>query len=152
MGSSKEGLFASLLGMPATSEKKPGTAVKHSKARLVRGVCIYCTKQDDGKPKHVTGYPIKEDYVISAIRWIKRKTKTEQGNRLVVCEKHAEEHQKKRGGFERSLIIYGGIGAFLMLILLVMSLSLGSFLAGLLLLIFLLATAHMRYVPKAEGI
>lgn len=136
--------------------KMRGQEAVHRRARnvrLVKGVCIHCTRENaDVKPKLVMGYPIADDYVISAIRWLKRKTRTEQGNRLVVCEEHAEEHRKKRGNFERSLIIYGGIGIFLMMVLLVMSLSPGSFVAGTLLLIFLLATAHMRYVPKAEGI
>jgi len=120
--------------------------------RMVKGVCIYCGAEKNSKPQLVQGYPIKEDYVINAIRWIKRKTKTEQGNRLVVCKKHAEEHRKKRADFERRLIMYGGLGVIVMLILLALTLSIGSFVAGLLLLLFFLLMAHIKYVPKAEGI
>ncbi len=133
-------------------KEEGGHAKKRHTAHMVRGVCIHCNKEGDGKPKLTQGYPIKDDYVIGIIRWLKRKTRTEQKNRLVVCEKHADEHEKKRGGFERSLIIYGGIGIFLLVILLLLNLSFGSLIAGLLLLLFLVVTAHIKYVPKAEGI
>ncbi|MEM3364410.1 MAG: hypothetical protein QXS93_02785 [Candidatus Micrarchaeia archaeon] len=150
MAKEQKGILASFLGSGKSESKRKQQ--RHNKAHMARGVCIYCDKAEDTKPKFVSGYPIKEDYVIAAIRWVKRKTHTEQGNPLVVCEKHIEEHLKKRGGFERSLIIYGGIGIFMTMLLLVMNLSIGSLVAGLLFLIFLLAIAHMRYVPKTEGI
>lgn len=113
------------------------------KETLSKGVCVECGK-------NAKGYPIEDDYVINGIRWIKRKLGVEKGNKLIVCNDCFEEYKKKRNSFERSLIIYSGIGVVLGIILLVINLSIGAFISALILILFLLVLAHLKYAPKVR--
>ncbi|MGC8923590.1 MAG: hypothetical protein ACP5H8_02555 [Candidatus Micrarchaeia archaeon] len=108
-------------------------------------VCIMCTQRTHGQR-------VEEDYVISAIRWVKKRLNAEKGNTLVVCDKCMDSYKKRRGEFERSLLMYGGAGIVIMIILILLNLSLSSFLAGILLLIFMLILAHIKYVPRLREV
>ncbi|MEM0438015.1 MAG: hypothetical protein QXU54_01815 [Candidatus Micrarchaeia archaeon] len=118
---------------------------KHLRGASKNSVCILCEKLG------ARGRAVKEDYLIAAIRAVKRLFKMEAGNKLVVCDECYPAYSKKRGEFEKGLLIYGIIGMAIMLLLLIMSFSLGSLISGLLMLLFLLILAHIKYTPKVEG-
>lgn len=120
-------------------------SAKKNAGELVRGVCISCTKP--GK-----GYAVIDDYVIESIRWIKKKAGIEKRNKLIICSDCSEKHKKKRKSFERSLILYGGIGVVIAIILLAVNFSLSSFFAGLLFILFLVVLAHLKYAPRVKGL
>lgn len=119
--------------------------IKGKGKQLKSSVCVMCEKRG------VRGKVVKDDYVINAIRAVKRLFKMEAGNTLVVCNDCYPAYTKKRGEFEKSLLIYGAVGIAIMLLLLIMSFSLGSLISGLLMLVFLLILAHIKYTPKVEG-
>ncbi len=114
-----------------------------SRKKLAKGVCIEC-----GKPGK--GHAVLDDYVIDGIRWVKRKLNIEKKNALIVCEECFEKYEKRRKSFERSLIIYSGVGVLLGVLLLVINPSLGSLLSASILLLFLLILAHLKYAPKVK--
>ena len=112
-------------------------------AGMAAGVCIVCS----GK---LRGHPIVDDYLIKAIRYIKRRLNIEQGNRLVVCEGCIVQHRKKRADFERGLLMYSALGLILAVLLLFFNFSLGSLATGMMILLMFIILAHVKYAPKVN--
>ena len=114
-------------------------------------VCIY-----DGE-KVRKGYKIKEDFIIRLIKRLKQRFGSYKGNTLVVCEKHIEEHRKRRKRFEKNMGLLGGVFALLgllYLISLISNFSLGKLVSftifiAILGLIFILLFI-LSYVPSVE--
>ncbi len=137
--------MASLFGRQAET-KTAGNGGKRQQGHrrhkgTVSGVCIRCLK-------HTRGYAVADDYVIKTIRWVKHKAGVDKGNTLIVCEACLPEHKKKRGEFERSLIIYGGAGVLIAIALVVLNFSISSLLTGLILMLFFLILSHLKYTPR----
>jgi hypothetical protein len=114
-------------------------------------VCIIHQKESDG-------IPVKDDFVLKAIRGVKKAFRVSTGNQLVVCKAHVEEAKKRRAKFERSLITSAGIGALFGMVMLVVSIlsqrSIWDILRGILLLVFLVvvmaALSLYQYFPSIE--
>ena len=114
-------------------------------------VCIIHQKESDG-------IPVRDDFVLKAIRGVKKAFSISTGNQLVVCKAHIEEAKKRRAKFERSLMTSAGIGALFGLVMLVVSIlsqrSIFDILRSILLLIFLVivmsALSLYQYFPAIE--
>jgi hypothetical protein len=65
------------------------------------------------------GYPVREDYVIDAIRKVKSALGVAKNNTLVVCQGCADLRKQKREKFEQRFVQYGAVAviAFLLLVL-----------------------------------
>lgn len=106
-------------------------------------VCIICGKER-------VGIPVKNDYIIEAIRWIKTNiTKNEKNNRLVVCKECYPKYKKERDRFISRFAIYVGLGVVFVIT--------GSLIGGfgallytlpVLLLLFLLSL--LNYMPALD--
>lgn len=108
--------------------------------------CIIC-----GEKK--SGLPVKEDFVIGAIRWFKRNvTKNEKGYRLVVCKDCYKEYHKSRAVFERRQIAYLALGVIFTAVLFFASgLNVFTIPFGLALTLFLyLLLLAGRYTPALD--
>jgi hypothetical protein len=109
---------------------------------MAKTVCIICGKEKNG-------LPVKDDYVIRALRWIKTYvTKNSKNYNLVVCKEDFLAYKKKRDSFERKLIIYGAIGIIFTIAIFIGSAGRPSaILVGLVITLGLLALAHVNYMP-----
>jgi len=115
-------------------------------------ICIIHQKESDG-------IPVRDDFVLKAIRSVKKAFRVSTGNQLVVCKAHIEEAKKRRAKFEKSLVTSAGIGALFGLIMLVISImsqrSIFDILRSILLLVFLVivmaALSLYQYFPSIEG-
>ena len=108
-------------------------------------MCIIC-----GKEK--TGLPVKDDYILQSIRWIKTNiTHNVKNYKLVVCKDDFLAYQKKRDGFERKEIIYGAVGiVFLIALVITSEGNIGAVFVGLGVTLGLLALSHVSYIPAVE--
>lgn len=106
--------------------------------------CIICSKEN------VQGIPVIEDKIIEVLRTIKSKLGIVKGYKLIVCKDCEKEYEKRRKTFERNLLLYGGLGVVIMIFLMFLNFSIGSFLSGLLLFFVLIILALLKYVPKIE--
>lgn len=117
---------------------------------LMATKCIVCEKDK-------TGTPVSDDVIIGTIRKVKRTLRVAQENRLVVCKDCLEEHKKRRAKFEAKVIRYGGFGAIVTVIFLIISQRLVSLLAGLFVIFVMLFLTLNDYwptlavEPKAEA-
>jgi len=135
--------------MKKAKKEKGKKEKEENKAQKV--VCIICNKEKSGTP-------IKEDIVIRTIRRIKEALRISTGNKLVVCNEHIEEAKKRREKFEKSILTYGGIGAVLGIILVILAIfsqkSIVAILQTIVLLIFLVlvmaALSLYQYFPAIE--
>lgn len=104
--------------------------------------CIICGKQK-------TGIPVENDYVLDMLKWFKRNvTKNEQKNRLVVCKEDYAAYKKSRDRYIFRTALYLTIGGLFLILGLVISFSLATFLTGAGLLIFLYLLSLLNYTPK----
>jgi len=116
---------------------------------MINGKCIVC-EADKG------GFPITDDAVIASIRAVKKKLNMAKGNTLVVCNSCVEPYKKKRSDFEKALVQYGLLGAFLLLLLVAVPLFIGgnfnfaTVATALLLALLIFAFSIFRYYPAAD--
>ena len=88
-----------------TNKAKSKSNQREEKELRGKDVCIV-----DGK-EIKRGYKVKDDFVIRAIRKLKKRFGMLRNNRLYVCEEHLEEYKKKRRNYERmAMIVLGLIG------------------------------------------
>ncbi len=110
-----------------------------------KSVCIICGKEKEG-------LEVQDDYVIKAIRWLKRNvTKNEKGNRLVVCRDCYPKYREMRKNYEKRLRQNIALGVIFLVLLLIFSQNkLYAFLVGggILLLLYLLTL--LNYVPQLK--
>lgn len=109
--------------------------------------CIICAKE---VPR---GKMVQDDWVITAIRAVKRKLGIARNNTLVVCEGCMEEYKKKRSAYEKRLIQHIVIGAVVLIIFILLPLFAGGFslwsvLLGLLFAAGVLALSAFNHCPK----
>ncbi len=115
-------------------------------------VCLICEKNKSGKK-------LEEGVIINSIRKIKRMFGIAKENKLVVCDMCMEEYQKRRKGFEKTILLWGALGAILGLLLIIPSILIGdlfgilrSIILAIILIVVLLALVGIvRYIPKLEG-
>ncbi len=105
--------------------------------------CIVC-----GKTK--AGTPVSEDIIIQIIRKIKQAFNVAKNNNLVVCSSCISEHKKKRAEFEKKLVRYGGFGAIIALLFLILSFSLKAILGGLFIFLLMLSFTLTSYYPAIK--
>ncbi|MDE1856607.1 MAG: hypothetical protein KGH98_00820 [Candidatus Micrarchaeota archaeon] len=108
--------------------------------------CIICGEKRNG-------LPVKEDFVIGAIRWFKRNvTRNERGYRLVVCKDCYKEYHKSRAVFERRQMAYIALGVIFTAVLFFASgLNVVTIPFGIALTLFLYALLLAgRYMPAVE--
>lgn len=109
---------------------------------MPKSYCIMCGKER-------AGIPVRGDYVLGAVRWVKRNvTKDEQGNRIVVCRECYPEYRKRRGSFESRQRLYLALGVVFTAASLVMSPRATTLLVSLLVLAMLFLFSLMSYTPK----
>lgn len=107
-------------------------------------VCIICGKE---KP----GIPVKEDWVLRAIRWFKTNvTRDAKENTLVVCKEDWTTYKKARKKFTTRRAIYIALGVLFVILGNIVSLSVATFLltVGVLLLFYFLSL--FNYTPDVE--
>ena len=110
-----------------------------------KDVCIICMQNK-------RGYKVIDDPVLSTIRRIKRALRIAKENRLYVCKKCYQEHKKRRGDFEKTVIIYGGLGAIIAMVLLLVNFSLNALVVGILIILFLLFLSLFKYHPAVKEV
>jgi predicted nucleic acid-binding Zn ribbon protein len=104
--------------------------------------CIICGKK---KP----GIPVKNDYVLDAIRWFKTNvTKNAQNNKLVVCKEDYSVYKKNRDRYVSRQIIYLVIGILFTILGLFLTFSISTLLVGLGIVAFLYLMSLLNYTPK----
>lgn len=116
---------------------------------MISGKCIVCETDK-------SGFPVIDDGVIKTIRAAKKRLKMAKGNTLIVCPACIDTYQKKRSDFEQSLVRYGLLGAFLLLLLVVVPLFIGgnfnlsTIVMAVLLALLIFAFSIFRYYPAAD--
>ena len=107
--------------------------------------CIICGKS-------LAGLEVRNDYVISSIRWFKRNvTRNEKGYRLVVCKEDFQKYYKQRKSFERKRGLYVGLGiVFAAALFLLSSFNLYSLAYGLGIIAFLYLLSLVSYIPALD--
>ncbi|MGC8687201.1 MAG: hypothetical protein ACP5RM_00685 [Candidatus Micrarchaeia archaeon] len=108
--------------------------------------CIICGQE---KP----GIEIKEDYMVSLIRWFKRNvTKNEKGYHLVVCRECYVKYKKQYDSYVRKEIAYVTIGVVFAALMIVMgSANLVSAVAfGIAIIVFMYLLAQLSYMPALK--
>lgn len=114
-------------------------------------VCVVCQKEKAGRP-------VREDIILKSIRRAKEFAKISTGNELVVCPDDYEEAKKRRQRFEKSLLTFGGIGAVLGIILVLIAIFqgrdilsiIGSLIFVVLLVAIMAALSLYQYFPAFE--
>ena len=108
--------------------------------------CIICGKR-------IAGLEVRDDHILSSIRWFKRNvTRNEKGFRLVVCKDDFPKYYKQRKSFERKRSLYLGLGIVFAIALFVMSsFNLYSLLYGLGIVVFLYLLSLVSYMPALEA-
>ncbi|OIO21804.1 hypothetical protein COV61_01560 [Candidatus Micrarchaeota archaeon CG11_big_fil_rev_8_21_14_0_20_47_5] len=119
---------------------------------MQRGICIISETETEG-------YPIKEDFVISSLRKLKRIFGIARNNTLVVGRDSLEEYKKRRSKFEKTFVQYAAIAIILVLAIVVLPLllgapfSIGSVLMSMVIGALIIAFSLTSYLPAiyAEG-
>ena len=108
--------------------------------------CIICGKR-------IAGLEVRNDYILSSIRWFKRNvTRNEKGFRLVVCKEDFPKYYKQRKSFERKRSLYVGLGiVFAAALFILSSFNLYSLLYGLGIVVFLYLLSLVSYMPALEA-
>ncbi len=124
-------------------ELAKGSTKKAVENPRLNTVCLICHR-------HIAGVRIADDPVIRTIRRVKKSAGLSTGNIIVICSDDTQKYQAKRAGFEKALLQYGAAGLIILVVLTLLSQSVGGFIAGLLLGLFVLGMALLRYVPALE--
>ena len=109
-------------------------------------VCIMCGKEKEG-------LNVKEDHVITAMRWVKRNiTKNPKNYHMVVCKDDFLAYKKKRDSFERKRAAYVIIGVLFTLLLLAFANGrfLGAIFYGVGIIIFMYLLSLLSYMPAVD--
>ena len=108
--------------------------------------CIICGRR-------IAGLGVKDDYILSSIRWFKRNvTKNEKGFRLVVCKDDFPKYYKQRKSFERKRSLYVGLGiVFAAALFLLSEFNLYSLFYGIGIIVFLYLLSLVNYMPALEA-
>ena len=107
--------------------------------------CIICGKR-------IAGIEVRNDYILSSIRWFKRNvTRNEKGFRLVVCKEDFPKYYKQRKSFERKRSLYIGLGVVFAAALFILSeFNLYSLFYGIGIVVFLYLLSLVSYMPALE--
>lgn len=107
--------------------------------------CIMCGEKKDG-------IPIKEDYVIGAIRWFNRKILRQppRNNRIVVCSSCYEKYKKQRSKYLSRQKVYIVAGILFVIFGVVLTRSLQAILLSILVCIGLYLLSLLTYLPELE--
>lgn len=106
--------------------------------------CFVCLKKRDG-------IGIKRDYVLDSLRWAKKKLGRESsGNRIVVCKECYPQYTKLRKKYVSRQYTYIGLGTVFIILGLLIHPSIGAFLVGLGLLVFLFLLSLLSYMPELD--
>ncbi len=106
--------------------------------------CIICGKE---KP----GLPVKNDFVLDTLRWLKKNvTRDVQGNKLVVCKEDYNTYQKNYNSYRSRQTIYLVLGVLLFLLYSFISFSLLHILFGLGVIAFLFLMSLLSYSPQLD--
>lgn len=109
-----------------------------------KSYCIICGEEKDG-------IEIKDDYVLSSIRWFKTNvTKTEKNNRLVVCKDCYPKYASMRKRYESRQALYVGLGIVFAIMSLVLAPSVTTLFMDIILILFLYALSLLTYMPKLK--
>jgi hypothetical protein len=105
--------------------------------------CIICGEEKEG-------LPVKEDYIITAIRWVNRNIFHKYRNyHLVVCKECYLKYHKQREKYVHKQIAYVAIGVLFTLALLYSSRGNPvSLLYGIAVIIFMYALSLVSYAPS----
>jgi hypothetical protein len=108
--------------------------------------CIICGRK-------VPGLKVKNDYILSSIRWFKHNvTRNEKGFRLVVCKDDFAKYYKQRKSFERRRSTYVGLGVVFAAALFILSdFNYASLFYGLGIVVFLYLLSLVNYMPALEA-
>jgi hypothetical protein len=112
---------------------------------MKKNACIMCGKEKDG-------LPVKEDWIIKSIRWVKHNiTHSEKNYRLVVCKEDFLDYKKKRDSYERKQILYISIGIIFTVALTITARgALGAIGVGIIIIIFMFLLAQLSYMPGVD--
>ncbi|MCW6159724.1 MAG: hypothetical protein LVQ95_01385 [Candidatus Micrarchaeales archaeon] len=107
--------------------------------------CIMC-----GQKK--AGLRVKEDNVISLMRWFKRNvTKNEKGYTLVVCKEDYPKYYKQRKRFESRRALYVALGAVFAVFMFAVGANKPlALLYGAIIVAFFYLLSHLTYMPAVE--
>lgn len=117
-------------------------------------VCVDCQQDVVGKK----AVKVKEDKTIRMLRGLKRFLRIAKENDLYVCEADLEKHLERRKSFEKTMLIFAAIAAFIVVLLFVAILLSGRFeiltiISAILIGIFLfLFSVIFKYVPAVESL
>lgn len=107
--------------------------------------CIICGERKDG-------LAVREDFILSRLRWIKRNiTKDEKGYTLVVCKACYPAYEKSRKRFVRRQLTYSILGViFAAVIVLAGQNKLLAVIFGLVVFVVLFALSLLSYMPSLD--
>ncbi|VVB77333.1 Uncharacterised protein [uncultured archaeon] len=89
--------------------------------KTVKTYCIVCGNERKG-------IPVREDYVLGALRWFKKNvTRNEQGNALVVCKDCYGDYKKRRATYESRQKVYLVLGTLFIVVGVASSIGSGGF-------------------------
>ncbi len=116
---------------------------------MEKGICIISGHEG-------TGYPVKDDAVILALRRIKRLFGIAKNNRLIVSQDELAEYKKRRAKFEKNFVQYAALSVLIFAAMFALSLfagtiSLGTFAMPILIGILLVLLSLASYMPAIEG-
>lgn len=104
--------------------------------------CIICGNERKG-------IAVENDAVLASVRWFKRNvTKSERGNRLVVCKDCYAAYKKERQRYDRRRTIYTALGILFFITSVAMFPKPGTVLVSLGVLALLYLFSLMSYVPR----
>jgi hypothetical protein len=102
---------------------------------------MYCGERKDG-------LEIQEDYVIHALRWLKRNvTKDEKGYRIVVCKDDYQKYAKARKRFEGRQKLYLALGLIFAIAVILAGKNIIAVFYAVVVLIFIYLFSLLTYVP-----
>ncbi len=103
--------------------------------------CMYCGERKEG-------LEIREDYVIYALRWLKRNvTRNERGYRIVVCRDDYQKHAKARKRFEGRQKVYLALGLIFAITVILAGKNIVAVFYAIAVLIFIYLFSLLTYVP-----
>jgi hypothetical protein len=104
--------------------------------------CIICGNE-------APGLVVREDYVIGAMRWLKRNvTHNEKGYKLVVCKQCYPKYKKSRDSYVRKQVSYLVIGTVFAVLLIGFGRSLGALAAGAIIIVLMYLLSLLSYMPS----
>jgi hypothetical protein len=106
-------------------------------------ICIIC-----GKNKK--GIPVKDDYVIKSLRWLKKVTNRYKGGKLVVCKECYPKYKGYRKKYTSRRMTYVAIGIIFAILIIILSRSVFSVISGILIILFLYLLSLLTYMPDLD--